>query len=370
MAFMLALPVAGMAADRFRSTTLIMIGLVIYLFIGAGYFLAGALGLVIFIVMARFLNGISYALDSLGRDTYIRRHTPKHKLATVFGYFDTIADFWWIAAALSGIWLIRHFEIHELYFMIIPTSLISLLIIWRFRVKKEEKMPSPAEGRLRGAYAEMFREMSAWPFTLRTLATFNFFVAFGSAAVAFFLPIEAYAQGANLGKAILISVAPVVPTLFGWVLGKWFDRKGTSLFLYGFLAFAGLISFLAFSDSYATKLLVALGIGVVVELLLVGGNELITLHANPEHFGRVGGIMRTVFSMGAMTGPLAVGILIDWQGAHASFLTLAILMFVLATAFYFIKDKLRAGMEASGTKTEAGKYHHKKHQRHTSGVHL
>lgn len=356
--FILMLPVAGMAADRFLSTTLILIGLVIYLFIGSAYFLAGATGLVIFAVIARFLNGISFSLDALGRETYIRRHTPREKIATVFGYFDTVADFWWIIAALLGTILVKFFSIHALLFLIAPTSLIAFVMIWWFRKNIEEKNPEAGGRGLKSAYSEILREFAAWGWKLRFIAMFNFFISFMSAVVGFFLPIEAYVQGADLSKAILIGVVFTLPTLFGWILGRYFDRKGSAAFLYGFLIFGVLLACLGLFDYYVLKLLVAFGVGMVLELLSLGSNELITVYANPEHFGRVGGVMRSISDVGSMIGPLLVGILIDWQGVHFSFLMLSLLMFVLAAIFYV----LRKDGFADFPSIKDG-YDHKIHQR-------
>jgi len=356
--YILILPIAGMAADRFLSTSLILVGLVIYVFVGSAYFLAGVTGLVIFVALARFLNGVAYSLDVLGRETYIRRYTPKEKLATVFGYFDTVADFWWMAAALAGIFLIKFFSIHILLFMIVPTSLVSFFMVWRFRKKGEEKNPIVRGRAIKSAYGEVFREIGRWDWKLRLVAMFNFFIAFTSAVVGFFLPIEAYVQGADLSKAILIGIITTIPTLFGWTLGKLFDRKGSLLFLYGFITFGLLLGSLALSDSYILKLCVAFGVGVILEFLSVGSNELITVYTNPEHFGRVGGVMRSIFDVGSMIGPLAIGVLIDWQGIHLSFLLLAILMCVLAAIFYAVRKEGFAEFPAVGES-----YHHKLHQR-------
>src|SRR4051812_40917568 len=44
IAFILALPLAGVYADRMRATTLVLIGLCLYLFCGISYMLAGMLG--------------------------------------------------------------------------------------------------------------------------------------------------------------------------------------------------------------------------------------------------------------------------------------------------------------------------------------
>ncbi|NTU66864.1 MAG: MFS transporter [Candidatus Moranbacteria bacterium] len=62
---------AGLIADSISATAMIAVGLVIYIFIGLGYWMAGVTGLVVFILFARIMNGISYALDSVGREAYI-----------------------------------------------------------------------------------------------------------------------------------------------------------------------------------------------------------------------------------------------------------------------------------------------------------
>ncbi len=81
-------------------------------------------------------------------------------------------------------------------------------------------------------------------------------------------------------------------------------------------------------------------IGIVIELLSVGNNELITVYTQPEHFGRVGGVMKSIYDMGSLIGPLVVGILIDSQGTQISFLLLACLMGVLALIFYSMRGKM------------------------------
>lgn len=360
VAFILSLPVAGMLADRIRATSLIIFGLIIYLFIGSGYFLAGLTGFVLFAVTARFLNGISYSFDVLGRDTYTRRVTRKEHLATVFGFVDTFATFWWIAAAIAGIFLIKYFSIHTLLFLITPTSLVALFIAWKFRRHGEEtgkKQAVASKIKVKTAYMEAVKEFGMWGWNLRLLGVFNFFIAFCSAVVGFFLPIEAYSANGNFSQAMLIGILLVVPTLFGSNLGKWFDKKGISLFPYCFLLFGFLLFLLAFSDSYLVKLGVAFGVGIVLELLSLGSNELITVCANPEHFGRVGGVMRSIHDMGGMVGPLVIGILIDWQGVHLPYVILAAIMIFLAIMFYSIKDKVSSFFILED------KYHHKVHQR-------
>lgn len=359
ISFILTLPIAGILADRFRATSLVIFGLVVYLFIGSGYFLAGLTGVVLFAITARFLNGISYSFDVLGRDTYTRRVTKKEHLAAVFGFVDTFANFWWIVAAVAGIFLIKFFSIYALLFLITPASLIALIIAWRFHKKEETGIELKEKIKVKSAYVEAFKEFGAWGWNLRLLALFNFFIAFSSAVVGFFLPIEAYAQNRNLSQAMIIGILLAVPTLFGAKLGKWFDKKGVSLFPYGFLLFGVFLTILALSNSYLVKLGVAFGIGIIMELLSLGSNELITVCANPEHFGRVGGVMRSIYDIGSMVGPLMVGILIDWQGVRIPYILLALVMICLSVIFYLTKDKMLRFFSL----VTKEKYHHRIHQR-------
>jgi MFS family permease len=336
-AFILALPIVGLAADMFPATALIALSLALYTLVGLGYLLAGVFGLVILIVIARFTNGITYALDYVGRQTYFRRHVEKNKLASVFGYFDTVADLWWIIAALIGIILIRYFSIPWLLFMITPSSLIALIVIMRLRKTDPEKVHILPKLSLRGSYGAAMKEIQNWSLTMKGLAVFNFFIALAGTVTAFFLPVEAYVQGASFAQVILIGVLFTVPPLLGWFLGKWFDIKGTSVFLYSLILFAVLLGSIAFIDTYAWKLVAALGIGMVLELLALGSGELVTVYALPEHFGRVGGIMESITDLGSLVGPLAVGILIDAKGTSPAFTYLSITVGILAVMFFIVK---------------------------------
>src|SRR3989339_469829 len=99
--FFLSIPFAGYLADNIKIRSMILAGLIIYIFIGLGYFLAGATGAIIFIVIARGLNGIAYSLDQVGRESYFIRHYPEDKISKIFGKFDVITNFWWIIAVFA-----------------------------------------------------------------------------------------------------------------------------------------------------------------------------------------------------------------------------------------------------------------------------
>ena len=331
VAFIITLPIVGMFADRVRGTSIILIGLSLYFIVGTSYFLAGVSGMAIFIVIARFFNGIGYAMDSVGRETYFRRHAAKEKLATVFGYFDTIGDFWWIVAALFGIILIKFFSIGALLFMVVPFTLLSMLIVWRFR--KHEPKEVFTDEQKTSSYKGLLRELVQWDWKLKLITILNFFLSIASATVMFFLPIQVFTEGAGYTPVIIMGVIMTIPAVMGWVLGDLFDKKGMRVFGYGLLAFALLLVMLAFMTGYVWQIIIGFLIGVIMELLWIGSEELVTLYTKPEHFGRVDGLWRSIDDIGALIGPILAGIIIDVWGSHVMYLSLALLVLILAGLF-------------------------------------
>ena len=93
-------------------------------------------------------------------------------------------------------------------------------------------------------------------------------------------------------------------------------------------------------SSYWWQVSAAFLVGAILELLSVGSNEIITIYAEPEHFGRVGGAMKSIFDMGALAGPLMMGVLIDAEGPLKPFLFLAFIMAAMAFGFWLIRGKM------------------------------
>ena len=339
VAFIIALPLVGLAADRSRATTLVLIGLSLYVFVGLGYFLAGFLGLAVFVVLARAINGVGYAFDEVGRETYVRRHTPAANLATVFGYFDSIANFWWAMAAIVGIFLVSFIPIYWLLFLIAPTTVLAMGVVYFFG-RKWDVSPKSIDAKKvqekKPGYRELVRELGLWNWQLKTLVGFNFFIALAGSVVMFFLPIQLYKEGSGYVPIILMGVIITIPAFFGWVLGKLFDKKGTRVFLYGLIAFAVLVAALGFTHAYVAQIAIAFLVGIILELLSVGSNELITVYADPAHFGRVDGLTHSITDIGSLIGPIAAGVLIDMSGPKITYGVLALIILALAFGFVFV----------------------------------
>ena len=337
IAYIAALPIAGVLADRMRATSLVLIGLIFYLFVGGSYLLAGVTGLAIFIVVARTTNGVAYAFDSIGRNTCLRRHTQPSKLATVFGYLDTVADFWWIVGAALGIYLIKYFSIPSLLFLITPTSLIAIFILLKYRKKKIEKTGEAKREKV--SFSSVFREVKYWNIKLKSLLVFNFFIYLTIAVIIFFLPIQAFLNGDGYLSIIMMGIVPNVPFVFSWKLGKLFDKRGKKFFTQSLFLFAFLVFSLAFTNNYFWQLIVMFSVSLIAELIYLGTSEMITVNSQPEHLGRVDGIMRSFGDLGNMIGPLAIGVIMDSYGFSIAYSVLGVIILTVAWIFYITNKK-------------------------------
>jgi len=331
LSMILTMPLIGIFADRTRATTLVLLGLAFYMLVGVSYLLAGLTGLALFIILARIANGVGFGLDAIGRETYFRRSNKREMLASVFGYFDSLAMFWWVVASLVGIILIKYFSLPWLLFLITPTTLISFWIIKKWQAKEEFL---PVTGGTKLKYREYFNVLGNWNYQLKMILVLNLILSASWSTLIFFLPIDMYTEGASYSTIILFGVVAALPVLFGIFWGRIFDKKGPHIFVYGLLMYGILLFLLAFGESFGMIIGIAFLIGIILEFISVGKEELITVHAKPEHFGQVGGFMRSVMNLGAMLGPLLAGIVIDSTGSmKIVFLGLSACMLLLSLSF-------------------------------------
>ncbi len=115
--------------------------------------------------------------------------------------------------------------------------------------------------------------------------------------------------------------------------------KGKKFFTQSLFLFAFLILSLVFWKAYIWQLIVLFAVSLIAELLYLGTNEMVTVNAQPEHLGRIDGIMQSVADIGGMTGPLVVGVIMDSYGVPVAYSALGIIILALAVVFWIINKK-------------------------------
>ncbi|HEU5114295.1 MAG TPA: MFS transporter [Candidatus Paceibacterota bacterium] len=317
IASLLALPVIGMWADRISAKKLILISLLFYPLVGVSYFFAGAFGLAIFVVIARVANGFTWELENIGIETYYRRTVDKSHVATSFGYVDTWAHVAWIGASLAGMVLVAFIPIYGLLFAIAPFSVIAYFLA----VKAPADLPkgkdenSAKKSTFLGSYGSAIAEWRTWNRHLQLLSALVLLSSMVNSLMYFFLPIDAYLDGANLPMVVLITVFGSIPALFGYKLGKLADAGNKySLISGGLVGIAAIAVGLIVFPQYWFKLVAIFLLGVILELFYVIESSLVTTLGPRETYGIRGSVFEGVVNFGDMSAPLILGVLFDVIG--------------------------------------------------------
>lgn len=340
--FLFFLPVVSWLADNIASKKLMLFALLLYPLISISYFSAGAFGIVAFVVCARIINGVAYALDSVGRSTYVRTHAKTDSIATSFGYIDSLANFWWLVAVFLSIFLVKYIPVHYLFLMIAPTALISIYFV--------QKLPDgltasslTKEARLSvfGSYGTFFKTIISWGRRVRSLATLSLFIGIVLTVGEFFIPIYAYTQHQSLWKVVLLTGFVAFPSLFSSPLGLVADKYRRTIFwACGFIAI--FLFVLAFTSIFPMQLIMVFLIGVCLELLYLAVDREVTFEVPKESIGTLSGAFQGVSQASEIIGPIVLGVMIDLSSMKFTLAVLAIISLIFA-GVYFNLNKNKVG---------------------------
>ncbi len=335
--FFLSLPIAAYFADKHQIKKMILISMGIYVFIGMGYFLAGLTGMVVFIIISRGLNGISYSLDETARDSYFIRNSQKNKISRIFGRFDFIGNFWWTIAVLIGFFLVQFFdiEIYKLLFFIAPTSIISFFVV--LKLKDEKKKKSQKKFSFKGAYLKIFKEIKNFNKGLKLIAFLALIFGIIDSIIYFFIPISAYLNGNSIVSAALLALISSLPLMFGKHLGKIADKHREKLYIIGTLLLILILISLAFFKNYFFLMAIIFLSTTIFELIYLVNKGMISRIGNKTHIGEIDGSLNGIASIGAIIGPILFGLFTDILNISKSYLIISAI--AIFSFFILIKGK-------------------------------
>ncbi|KKT81616.1 MAG: hypothetical protein A3B99_00635 [Candidatus Yanofskybacteria bacterium RIFCSPHIGHO2_02_FULL_44_12b] len=349
LTFFISIPLAGYLADRYHIKLMLLSALAIYVLIGLGYWAAGLFGMVIFIILSRGLNGISYALDQIGRESYIIRHSSKERVSSVFGRFDFITNFWWVAAVIIGLILVKSFnvEIHWLLFFIVPTSIASFFIILFL---KEEKNSDKKPDNYLKAYFRFFHDINKFNTGIKIILSLSFLIGIISSVIYFFVPISSYLDGNGLVNSAVLAMVYTIPVLFSRWLGKISDKYKGRVYLFGFFSIIGILTTLIFTKDYFIMLAVMFVSSGIFELLSLTNRGMIARFADRTHIGETDGSLNGISALGAMAGPVLFGFLLDVVGRGASYIVIITMPFIALAVIVFGDKYIRGSGSTDKTR--------------------
>lgn len=330
--FLLSLPVVGAIADRIPAKKILLFALAVYPLIGISYFAAGAMGAAVFVVLARAINGIAWCCDSVGADTYLRRFAYDDHLSKSFGYLSALPNFLWMVAALGSLLLIPIVPIHWLFLAIVPTSIAAYFILKRAPSDK----PAFGEGEKKTfRFVEACKNLRQYGPKIWALAGLTFFISCLDLFGTFFFPLSMLSETNDLAKVVIVTVLFALPSAFAFWLGVYIDKVSKERFLVSvFILIALLLGVLSLIDGFLFQ---AIGIFILGALEVCAGlalQALVTKASTRDHYGRVSGIMAGADELGAISGPIAIGLLIDATSMHTAYGSLGALSLGVAISLF------------------------------------
>src|SRR5581483_2568517 len=142
-------------------------------------------GMALFALMANFFDGIAVASDVAGRATYLRRYTPAQKVASVMGFQNTLIYFGTIVGACISLVLIPFVSYPWIFFGIIPTNAITLLLFVYF-LPKDKRVSGNTKS---DGYWSVWKHVAAWSRQLLLLAALTLFFYALTALATILIPI-------------------------------------------------------------------------------------------------------------------------------------------------------------------------------------
>lgn len=336
---LISLPIIGVWADRVPAKRLVLWSLILYPLVGLGYMLAGILGMAIFVVFARAINGFTWELENVGVATYYRRVIDRKKIATSFGYLDTWSNLAWIFAALTGMFLVSFMPIHYLLFGIAPFSIVAYFVALK-APKDSFYMDGDVSPQSALSYGKAMGEWRQWTAQFWLLGALVFFSSIINSLMTFFIPIAAYLAGANLPMVVLMGVLGAMPALFGYKLGHIADgRNRYVLISLGLICVAIIAIWLVGIHSYWFKLGAVFLMGIILELFYVVQSSLITTLGPAKTYGRRGSAFESISTLGDLGAPLILGVAFDIIGFSNVWLVTGVVALVFAFIFHFRKEE-------------------------------
>jgi len=337
---LISLPIIGMWADRVPARRIVLWSLILYPLVGLGYLLAGVLGMAVFVVLARAINGFTWELENVGIATYYRRVIERNKIAMSFGYLDTWTNLAWIFAALMGMFLVSFMPIHYLLFAIAPFSILAYFVA--LKAPKDTVNADDNVGATPTRSHVIARnKWRIWMAQFWLLGALVFFSSIINSLISFFIPITAYLAGANLPMVVLIGVLGAMPGLFGYKLGLIADRCNRYVLIsFGLACVAIITLWLAALHSYLFKLGAVFLMGIILELFYVVQSSLITTLGSAKTYGKRGSAFESISTLGDLAAPLILGVALDVLGFSKVVFVLGAIAITLAIIFRFKKTEV------------------------------
>ncbi len=317
-----AKPIAGWIADRSGRKLTLLAGLAVFI-LGSLLFLIISPSL---LVLVRFVQGLGAAALSTVSITLVAQHFSTSR-GRAFGIYNAIKGAGYVIAPVAGGVLAHRYGFWMIFAVSAGIGVIVLLL--SLSIPSDRKEGGSLEDddddmSLRELFL-IFRDPRLAPvYAVIVINMFLVGILFG------FLPVYLHGLGYSAsGSGLVVSAATMSYLLVQPLAGHLADRMNVRITVLLGLGLASVailaITFTSGIQLWAVSILAGIGIGTV----WTNSDVLVGQIADPRQLGASMGVAQSFKEFGDMVGPLLVGVLTQFFGIRAGFVTCGAVALVL-----------------------------------------
>ena len=316
-------PFSGFALDKFGRKTILLLALIFYTLLFAGYLIALTITALIFL---RFAQGLTWGVTTISGSTIAVDIIPLHKRGEGIGYFSLSTTMGMSVGPVIGLFIAHHGGYFAMFISGFFISLMSLIFAWSIRLPKKLSGKKPVDFSL----SKLFHRKSVLPSInlLIIMTTYGGLLSF----IALF--------GREIGienSSLFFLVLATGIAISRLTAGKAFDKKGPlgiltlclALLILGFPFLALMKNITGF---YISALIIGFGIGVVFPTFQTIVNNL----ADNNNRGAANSTLYTALDTGMGLGMIVSGFIAQYISISAVFL-ISSAVCVAGLAFFRLK---------------------------------
>ncbi|MGI5892324.1 MAG: MFS transporter [Bacillota bacterium] len=314
-------PFVGWFLDNKGRKWILIVGIVILLSMTLAY---NIFYVIITAITIRFIQGIGWSICTTGMTANAADTISKPRFAEGMSYFGmTTAVSLGISPAL-GLWLIKNYDFHALFYVAAIFAAVALLLAFMFKYKKLEPAKTPAVKKR----IQLINKNAIMPSLLMLLCLIPY-----GAVLAF---IAVYAEFRDIATPgvffVFLSIATVLSRMFS---GKIADQKGENIIVMaGLICFVAAILGLSFCHGLVLYIISAVIFGFAFGFAMSSLQSLAMRNVPFESRGAASSTFLLAFDIGIGLGGLIAGWIADQWGYEMMF-PIMMIPVIIAIILYF-----------------------------------
>jgi MFS family permease len=228
------------------------------------------------------------------------------------------------------------FAINELFLAVVVSSLAAIPIALSARKDSLTTVSTiPADRKPDGIFGMRLSEIRTVIKDHWGLLFLTFFVGITGTVGSFIIPISEYKGGGDLTAIILLSLALGAPSLLSYALGKMADKFGLKALVAAMLIQTALLLLVGRTVHYAVVFGLTFCLSLMDNLIYFSIAEMSANKSHKENYGKLSTLLIAAGSVGALAGPILLGVLIDMKDIHFAMLVLAAASLLVLMKLFF-----------------------------------